>query len=1380
MVVKLRGIAIALAVMFTTLAVANAATIHVNETGWWFEGGSFNASDNPIQSAVNNARDGDLILIEPGNYVIENTIDVSKAVSIVGNGTMDDVVIEAKNVDVFYIHDKVSTTEIRNLTIVDSWSWRKGIYIKNYRFFEISNVNVSAYYGVYAENSSLSIEYSKISANIAVDVKSNSYVEVKNCDVFDKIYISRSSGIVSNNHVRGRIYVYHSSPVTISGNYIEVYKGDYYHWKYGMYVDNSDVSIKDNIVKGLSKGYNRGIYIGGANGFSVENNTIMNLEYGLNIAYSSNGLFKNNNMTDNTYNIRFDGNNIDHYVHTFIDNVINGKPIYYYVNANGVNVPSDAGFVGIVNSKNVHVSGFSISKNYQGLLIVNSSDVYIEGYVHNCYRGMEIKWSDNVTFSGEIYKDSYDYYGDGIYIFKSNAKIFDSKISQTTNSRYGIYADRSSVTVENVTVDGFSRGIWLYNSQNCLIKDSTFNRGLILSDTSHTTITNCSITTSGIGIEMSNSDNNTIEHCTLMGGEALWTNGIYIHSSSQYNVISSNTIRSYDNGIRLTNSDNNVIEDNLIEDNKYGILIEPYKTDYAIYESENNSLYGNEIRNNEFGLKLDRSENTVMRNNILENNEYNFGVRGDKLSHFIHDIDTSNTINGKPIYYIVDQSYTTVDSSSNAGYVAVVNSDHVTIKDLSIGNNIQCILTAYSKDCSIENITAYNFSIAGIDIESSENVSVEGEAYNAGGFSYAAGVRLYNSSHCAVECYAQVNKGYSRCGAYLEKSDYNTIMGVFVNNRYGIYMRYSSFNYIEGNVSDNNHGVYLDHSNSNVINNSTIIHNYYGIYLAYSSYNEIRNCNVSLSYIYYGDGIYITSSDNNVIENCTLIRNADCGIELSGNDNVIANSTIVNNGNGIRINSGSGNVLEGNEISYSNKGIHVKSQHNTIAFNNITNNYYGIYLTNNYNDIYLNNFIDNTQQAYSSGVNTWKSFNASYEYNGSNYISYLGNYWSDYSGSDADGDGIGDTPYVIDDNDADYYPLIATKENYLKVAPVPPPKYKVSGWIHYEGWDYGEKIYVFAKNSTTHEIVNYTDLSSLGSYPKFYEFELPNGSYYIEAYMDMNGNNLFDEENNEPWGYAINKNPYAKESADTIEVSGTAVSNVNLTLMRLPPKIRDYNPDESVIENNAGESRSFWISSDQRVNVIWYINNSIVKEDSKVTYSAYLNESAKPGVWEVRAVIENAFGSDEHKWIWIVKALISCDASGNPKDSFAPGECVYVKGINLEPNTEYKIWIQPEPVTNGKTLNPSDDPSGEQETVITNDKGEFGPVAIWCIDANATATYQKWDIIADKGGDGIYSSSYDAIDSVTTYGFVAPIPELATILLALAGIFALVRLKNKN
>jgi len=58
--------------------------------------------------------------------------------------------------------------------------------------------------------------------------------------------------------------------------------------------------------------------------------------------------------------------------------------------------------------------------------------------------------------------------------------------------------------------------------------------------------------------------------------------------------------------------------------------------------------------------------------------------------------------------------------------------------------------------------------------------------------------------------------------------------------------------------------------------------------------------------------------------------------------------------------------------------------------------------------------VDNTNQVYMEGsANIWDD----------GYPSG-GNYWSDYSGVDVNGDGIGDTPYIIDADNQDRYPLM--------------------------------------------------------------------------------------------------------------------------------------------------------------------------------------------------------------------------------------------------------------------------------------------------------------------------------------------------------------------
>lgn len=105
-------------------------------------------------------------------------------------------------------------------------------------------------------------------------------------------------------------------------------------------------------------------------------------------------------------------------------------------------------------------------------------------------------------------------------------------------------------------------------------------------------------------------------------------------------------------------------------------------------------------------------------------------------------------------------------------------------------------------------------------------------------------------------------------------------------------------------------------------------------------------------------------------------------------------------------------------------GIYIDDcDNNKITCNTISsNNLYGIYISSSSNNtFYHNNLVNNTISAPSSG-NIWD-----------NGYPSGGNYWDDYTGVDnfsgpgqnlTGSDGIGDTPYIIDHNSQDNYPLM--------------------------------------------------------------------------------------------------------------------------------------------------------------------------------------------------------------------------------------------------------------------------------------------------------------------------------------------------------------------
>jgi parallel beta-helix repeat protein len=165
-------------------------------------------------------------------------------------------------------------------------------------------------------------------------------------------------------------------------------------------------------------------------------------------------------------------------------------------------------------------------------------------------------------------------------------------------------------------------------------------------------------------------------------------------------------------------------------------------------------------------------------------------------------------------------------------------------------------------------------------------------------------------------------------------------------------------------------------------------------------------------------GVRLVSTSGCVISDNIMDGNSLGGIGLDwANNNIIHNNTLTNS-------VGLG-AIHGGYPSYNN----------TLSENTITGNAKAIEMNNIFsgNQFFHNNFINNAIQVSFNGpikVNSWDDEKNVHD----GLYRYGGNYWSDYNGSDdrwgpyppdmPDPDGIGDTPYTIDANNTDYYPLM--------------------------------------------------------------------------------------------------------------------------------------------------------------------------------------------------------------------------------------------------------------------------------------------------------------------------------------------------------------------
>ena len=727
---------------------------------------------------------------------------------------------------------------------------------------------------------------------------------------------------------------------------------------------------------------------------------------------------------------------------------------------------------------------------------------------------------------------------------KDDPYIIEGWSINASQANYGISIQNTDVyfVIRNCFIlNASTDGIHLDNVKNGTLYNNTINtinvstaRGIALFGSAHNTIANNTITVgkNGGSIYLSYSDNNTIDNNTVTGG---WY-GIQIKDSS-FNIISNNTVSNavfygIEVNMWMRETNHNTIKDNLIFNNAEGIYLE--NTQY-------NTIIGNKLYNN----------------SIL--------IFGDKIYWDTQDIDTTNTVNDKPVYYYKDQDGGNVPT--DAGEVILARCKHFNLTQLNISNAGEAVVMGYSYYI---NISHSNFTNSGVGI-------------------YEVESKYVNISYNSIK--------NNEIGVYLGSFELATYNAIF-NNRFG----------------ENNYSIELSYERHVHIHNNTFFNDRTtGIYLYAAKYNDIEYNSMFKSGIFIEDDGYVSEwTSNNIKEtnvvdgkpvrfykdtgNITISNDSGEIIIANGYNISISNLSVYNGSIGILIGHSSYIYIDNVSIGGNNycgamsydvdkmyfresnlsKNTHGLIIVGTIYSSIVDNKFYkntgyalaidrefrtfGLPRTSKENYIVHNSFISNNQylKTREKGVN---GKSQAVDDGASNHW-YMedtqeGNYWSNWNGSDW---GTPDAYKVDGEAEAyDKYPLHSEGVLYPPSAPTivkvtagldvvtltwDPPMVdggsKVTGYNIYWGNESGNythrlevgKVTTYTVTNLKSNVKYYFAVSannSVGEGPKSAEVAAVPKPYWPHAPIHIVGDDNFTSENGVVSGNGTKENPYIIE-----------------------------------------------------------------------------------------------------------------------------------------------------------------------------------------------------------------------------------------------------------
>jgi parallel beta-helix repeat protein len=516
-------------------------------------------------------------------------------------------------------------------------------------------------------------------------------------------------------------------------------------------------------------------------------------------------------------------------------------------------------------------------------------------------------------------------------------------------------------------------------------------------------------------------------------------------------------------GINLKTITVGSISNCIILSSTYGIKLETITV---------GSISNCNISSNIHGIAISKSTNITLKNNTLYDNDYNIRIYGTGISQYYHDIDTSNTVNGKPVYYLVNEHDIVIDENYDIGFLGLISCKDILVTDVTISDSYYSVLLVDSSNITVSSsdfsdslfgiylkkscnntIIGCNLVDASIDFWESPNTVMRETSISSGG-SFSVG-------------------GYSLDDFYQDIDTSNTVNGkpmyylveeqddVFTESNVGFLALVNCNNMLVENVkiSNNGDGMVIAGTKA-IIKNCETSNNFVGLYIfgdcdldinnfktfnnavgclpSYSSNIDFLNCDIS------GDVgcIQIDNSHDITIKDCIFRNSYDDGITLinSYNNEISNNKFSLQEGPGIYIQGGRswGNTISHNNIHSGDNGIFISRGHNNTIFKNDIHDLskLGIWLEKSVdNNIYRNNIYNILGYDWSSGIRVYESERCKINYNNINdntigleavrcNVNATLNWWGSATGPSGIGPGDGDSIKIIGEATVLYEPWL--------------------------------------------------------------------------------------------------------------------------------------------------------------------------------------------------------------------------------------------------------------------------------------------------------------------------------------------------------------------